>query len=80
MYADIKKEDAFQLAFCARYSVIRLARLSHNNLAQSKENPSATEWISCTHGRKKWVVSSFPYILQAIIAIYMNCGANDEIE
>jgi hypothetical protein len=52
-YADIKNEATFLLSFYVRYSVIRLVRLSENIFAQSKENPSATEYIKDTHGRKK---------------------------
>jgi hypothetical protein len=38
----MKNEVSFPLAFCAQYSVIRLVKLSDNNLAQSKEIPLET--------------------------------------
>ena len=80
MYVDIKNEVAFPLTLCIQYSVIRLVRLSDNSLAQSKEQPSATVCIRGTHGRKKCVVSSLPYNLQVIIAIYLNYGSREAIE
>ena len=79
-YADIKNEAAFPLSFYIRYSVTRLVRLSDNILAQSKEEPSATEYIKGTNWRKKCVVSSLPYKLQVIITTYLNYGSKEDME
>jgi hypothetical protein len=49
MYMDIKNEAIFLLSLCARYSVTQLVKLSDSILAQSKEQPSATECIRGTH-------------------------------
>ena len=80
MYADIKNEAALPFSLCVQYFVIRLVRLSDNSLTQSKEKSYATVCIRGTHGRKKCAMSSLPYNLQVIIAMYLNCGSKEDME
>ena len=80
IYADMKNEDGLPLAFCSRYSVTRLAKLSESIFAQLKEKPSATRNIRGTHAMKKCDVSSLQNSRNVIMATYLYYGSKEEIE